>query len=131
MIAPRYLRFAQALLLTATTLPACSGADHPSSPPGPSGKTETVGKPQASPPGEGEPASSLPSSPAPSDSTPAGPGPVADPGSDDRGAVDASPSPEASSTENDAAAPDAEEVDSRVPFSSGPIVPPELPECFA
>ena len=127
MIAARYLRFAQAILLTATTLPACSGADHPSPPPGPSGKSETVSKPQASPPGDPGPASS----PASSDSAPTGPGPVADSGSYARGAVDASQSSEASSTEQDAAALDAEEVDSHVPFSSGPIAAPELPECFA
>jgi hypothetical protein len=121
MIAARYLRFAQAILLTATTLPACSGADHPSSPPSPSGKSETVSSPQASPPADPEPASS----PASPDPAPPGPEPVADSGSD------ASQPSGSSNTEHDAAAPDAEEVDSHVPFSSGPIVPPELPERFA
>lgn len=105
MKTPHYLRFVQALVLAAA-VPACSSGDDPAPPaksdPPASSTTKAVGAPAAT---EAPPA---PASPAPHAA------PVVEPQPAAQGAEHADSSP-----------------DSGLPFSSGPIVPPELPASFA
>jgi hypothetical protein len=104
MKTPHYLRFVQALVLAAA-VPACSSGDDPA------------------PPAKGE---------APALTGAASGGPAA-PESPPSAATSAPPAAPVAETQHPAqpAAHADTGVDAGLPFSSGPIVPPELPASFA
>jgi hypothetical protein len=109
MTIARHLRFVQAIALAAT-IPACSGASGPATGGGPTLEHEGVGVPS--------PRGATPTSPSDTSSA--------------ENAIDAGLDSEAVAANQgvpEAGDVDAE-VDAHVPFSSGPIVPPELPEVF-
>jgi len=106
---PRYLRFVQALAL-AGIAPACSSAGQPA----PTPKSDPTTQAPADP---------LPSASASSQTPTSEPQPVADAGGDEAPTSPLAMEPDAESVVD-------AEADSRRTFSSGPIVPPELPTAF-
>jgi hypothetical protein len=114
MKTPHYLRFAQALLVAA--LPACSGPTD----------SKTV-----DPTTEGPAATQKSSVKAPAATEEA---PVADPVAAPKPTEAPKPGAPTASAQADAGAHDASHndasVDAELPFTSGPIVPPELPLGF-
>ncbi len=103
MKTPHYLRFVQALVLAAA-VPACSSGDDPA--PAPKGESPTASATTTATAAPEAPKAAATSAPpaatAMETQRPAQPAPQADTG-----------------------------ADSGLPFSSGPIVPPEMPASFA
>jgi hypothetical protein len=110
-----YLRFAQALIVVA--LPACSGPSD----------SKTVDPPTEAPAATQKSAVKAPAAQgeAPQATTAASTTPAMTASADPKPAATVEPAADAGAHDGDASA------DAKLPFSSGPIVPPELPLGFA